>query len=77
MITHPLIGDLTDKSLEELQETIGNLTTKISFMSRMHNQLMMNQLIMVLNSYKTEYYKRQTEMLEKKSSKLSDKIDIK
>lgn len=77
MITHPLVGNLSEKTMEELQETISNLTNKISFTSRMHNQLMMNQLIMVLNSYKTEYSKRQSEMLDKKSSQLTGKIDIK
>lgn len=77
MITHPLIGDLSDKTLEELQETISNLTGKISFASRMHNQAMMNQLIMVLNSYKNEYSKRQMELLEKKSGQIGGKINIK
>jgi hypothetical protein len=77
MITHPLVGDLSEKSLEELQETISNLSSKILFASRTHNQPMMNQLIMVLNSYKAEYGRRQVEMLDKKSKQLGEKIDIK
>jgi hypothetical protein len=76
MITHPMIGDLSSKTLEELQETINNLNNKVAFMSRMHNQTMMNQLIMALNSYRTEYSKRQEEMWNKKSEQLKGKIDI-
>jgi hypothetical protein len=76
MITHPMIGDLSSKTLEELQETINNLNNKVAFMSRMHNQTMMNQLIMALNSYRSEYSKRQEEMWNKKSEQLKGKIDI-
>jgi hypothetical protein len=76
MITHPLVGDLSEKSLEELQTTITNLGNKVSFASRMHNQAMMNQLIMVLNSYKQEYSKRQAELFNKKQDNLKSKIDI-
>jgi hypothetical protein len=76
MITHPMIGDLSSKTLEELQEIINNLNNKVAFMSRMHNQAMMNQLIMALNSYRSEYSKRQEEMWNKKSEQLKGKIDI-
>ena len=71
-----MIGDLSSKTLEELQETINNLNNKVAFMSRMHNQTMMNQLIMALNSYRNEYSKRQEEMWNKKSEQLKGKIDI-
>lgn len=71
-----MIGDLSSKTLEELQETINNLNNKVAFMSRMHNQTMMNQLIMALNSYRSEYSKRQEEMWNKKSEQLKGKIDI-
>jgi hypothetical protein len=76
MITHPLVANLSEKTLEELQETISNLTNKLSFMSKMHNQAMMNQLIMVLNSYKSEYARRQSAMLDKKMDQMKNKIDI-
>lgn len=76
MITHPMIGDLSGKTMEELQETINNLNNKMVFMSRMHNQTMMNQLIMALNSYRNEYAKRQEELWNKKQDKLVGKIDI-
>lgn len=76
MITHPMIGNLSDKTTEELVEAIDKLNNKVSFASRMHNQQMMNQLVMALNSYRQEYYKRQDEALNKKSEQLGKKIDI-
>jgi hypothetical protein len=76
MITHPLLGSLSEKTIQELEETISSLTKKISYMSRMHNQAMLNQLIMVLNGYKSEYYKRQNELIEKNQSNMKNKIII-
>lgn len=74
--SHPLVGSLSEKSLEELTETISNLNKKISFMSRMHNQAMLNQLYMILESYNTEYRKRQDDLWNKKSATFNNKIDI-
>jgi len=71
-----MIGDLSNKSLDELQETMSNLNGKIVFASRMHNQQMMNQLIMSLNSYRAEYQRRQEELWNKISEQLKGKIDI-
>ena len=76
MITHPLLGPLDEKTIPELEETISSLTKKIGYMSRMHNQAMLNQLIMVLNSYKSEYNKRQAELIEKNQSNMKNKIII-
>jgi hypothetical protein len=49
---HPFINDLSDKSIEDLQEAISELTQKITFAQRIHNQPMINQLDMIMNSYK-------------------------
>lgn len=75
-VNHPLVGSLSDKTLEELSETIATLNKKINFVSRMNNQAVLNQLFMVLESYRTEYRKRQDEMWNKKSATFNDKIDI-
>lgn len=75
-VSHPLVGSLSDKTLEELSETIATLNKKINFVSRMNNQAVLNQLFMVLESYRTEYSKRQDEMWNKKSATFNDKIDI-
>lgn len=75
-INHPMIGDLSGKTLDELQTAIDGLNKKLSFVSRSNNFGMINQLMMALNSYRTEYAKRQEEMWNKKSDKLVGKIDI-
>lgn len=75
-INHPMIGDLSNKTLEELQTSIDNLNKKMSFVSRSNNFGMINQLMMALNSYRSEYARRQEELWNKKSDKLVGKIDI-
>lgn len=77
MMHHPFIGDLSSKTMEELAETISKLGNQIQWMYKTGRQDMVNQLNMALNSYKTEYVKRQKELWDKKSGQnLSDKIDI-
>jgi hypothetical protein len=78
MKTHPLIGSVEDKTDEELTTIISDLTKKYSYMSRMHNQAMMNQLIMTLNTYRHEQSKRQLAAWEKGAADAGadDKIDI-
>lgn len=76
MIEHPLLGSLSEKTLEELQETISSLNKKLAFIGRSNNQHMINQLNMVLQSYNSEYRKRQDEMWNKKSVTFTNKIDI-
>lgn len=75
-INHPMIGDLSEKTLDELQTAIDGLNKKLSFVSRSNNFGMINQLMMALNSYRAEYSKRQDELYNKKSDKLVGKIDI-
>jgi ribosomal protein L29 len=47
---HPFISDLSDKSIEDLQEAISELTGKLTFAHRTQNQPLVNQLDMVMNS---------------------------
>lgn len=75
-IRHPMIGDLSGKTLQELEEKISELNKKMTFVSRSNNFAMINQLVMALNSYRAEYVKRQEEMYNKRSDKLVGKIDI-
>ena len=49
---HPFINDLSGKSLEEIQETISDLTNKLTFAYRTQNGPLVNQLQMVIESYK-------------------------
>ena len=71
---HPFIGDLNDKTLEEIQNTISKLTTKLTFASRMGNQHLMNQLMMALDSYKGAYQRKMDEAVSKQN--IQAKINI-
>lgn len=71
---HPFISDLSGKTVEELQNTIQDLTKKLTFVYRTQNGPMINQMLMVLDSYKTEYAKRMDEMYQKQN--LKNKINI-
>ena len=71
---HPFITSLTDKSIEELETSINDLTKKLTFVYRMQNQAMIQQIQMVLESYKTEYSRRMDEMYKKQN--LGSKIKI-
>lgn len=77
MVTHPFIGDLSDKTLEELSEKINDLNKKMQFMYKMGKHDMVRQVQMVVESYRAEYLRKQHELWDKKSDKeLSKKIDI-
>ncbi len=71
---HPFISDLSDKSIEDLQNTIQDLTKKLNFVYRSQNGPMISQLQMVIESYKAEYGKRMDEIYKKQN--LSNKINI-
>lgn len=62
---HPFIGDLSDKTLEEIQAKIQELTKNLGFAYRMGNQNLANQVQMVMESYKAEASKRLDEMYKK------------
>jgi hypothetical protein len=74
-MSHPFITDLSEKSLEELQTTITDLTGKLNFAQRMQNRPMINQILMVVDSYKTEYNKRMDALLNKNNA--NSKINVK
>jgi hypothetical protein len=71
---HPFISNLSDKTVEELQNTISSLTNKLTFAYRTGNQPLVNQLNMALASYKKEYSKKMDDMVKKKD--LENKINI-
>lgn len=64
---HPFITDLSDKSLEELQEKLSELTKKINFAHRTGNQVLINQLYMAIESYKAAYNKKMDELMKKQN----------
>lgn len=71
---HPFINDLSEKTLEELQTTLSGLSSKLNFAQRMGNQSLMNQIRMVMDSYKIEYDKKMDEMIDKQ--KIKTQINI-
>ena len=71
---HPFINDLSDKSLEQLQETINGLTTKLTFAYRTQNGPLIHQLNMAMESYRTEYNKKMDEIMKKQNNQ--NKINI-
>lgn len=76
MVNHPFIQDLSDKTMEELLESISKLTKQQQFMFKMGKADVVNQINMIINSYRSEYQKRQKELWDKKSQGLDKKIDI-
>lgn len=71
---HPFISDLSDKTIEELQETISDLQKKINFAYKMNHGSMINQLNMIIESYKTAYGKKMDELMKKQN--IQAKVNI-
>jgi hypothetical protein len=70
-MTHPFINDLSDKSLEDLQETITGLNKKLTFAYRMGNQSLIHQLHMALDSYRVEYGKKMDDLMKKQTAQIN------
>ena len=62
---HPFISDLSKLSMDDLQEKITELNKRFAFVARMNNTSMYGQLLMVIDSYNSEYNKRMNEMYKK------------
>jgi hypothetical protein len=71
---HPFISDLSHLSIEDLQDKITDLTSKLNFSSRMNNHAMNHQIMMILDSYRTEYNKRMDQLYKKQN--IQNKIQI-
>lgn len=71
---HPFISDLSDKSIEDLQEAIADLTSKITFAHRTQNAPMIHQLDMIMNSYKDEQKKKLDKLFADKD--IGDNIHV-
>jgi hypothetical protein len=72
---HPFIVSLTDKNLEELQNTLSDLYGKLNFAHKSGNGALINQIHMVIESYRTEYNKRMDEMINKQNIKAQINIE--
>tara|TARA_B110000285_G_C15000059_1_gene550964 strand:+ start:341 stop:577 length:237 start_codon:yes stop_codon:yes gene_type:complete len=74
---HPLINNLSELTLEELQSKISELNKKLAFAYRAGNPQVLSQLQMILSSYQEQYRIKTDELLPKgDSDNFQDKIDI-
>jgi hypothetical protein len=73
---HPFLSskDLEDKSIEEIQDSMSNLMNKLTFAYRTQNGPLIHQLQMVLESHRTQYYKKMDDVFAKQ--KLNNQINI-
>jgi hypothetical protein len=74
---HPFLpsSTLRDKTLEELQSTVNDLTSKLTFAYRTRNGPLIGQIQMVLESYKNEYNRKMDELIKKQN--IQNRINIK
>ena len=75
---HPLISNeiVTAKTTEEIQEIIAKLNKQLNYAYRLNNQVMINQLLLVLNTYRVEHNKRMEEQWAAESGDAEDKINV-
>ena len=59
--------DISEKTVDELQAAMSDLTGKLTFAHRMNQPFMISQIQMVLDGYKNEYAKRMDEMYKKQN----------
>lgn len=73
---HPFLSsaDLSDKSIEEIQDAMSNLMNKLTFAYRTQNGPLIHQLQMVLESHRTQYNKKMDDIFSKQ--KLNNQINI-
>ena len=76
---HPLINNIDDLSMEQLQERITELSRKVGMAHRMGNAQLRHQVQMALETYQNKYRERQQALWKKdddNGTDFSDRIDI-
>lgn len=66
---HPFLDrkELSEKSLEEIQTALTGLMNKLTFAHRTGNRALINQLHMVIESYRNEASKKLDEVMKKQN----------
>lgn len=72
---HPLIPNLSDQTLEQLQDKITELTKKLGIAMRSGNAHLCGQLRMAIESYRSAYQAKLNDQ-KGKDYDFSGKIDI-
>ena len=73
---HPLIGDLSKLTLDELGEKIADLNRKLSMAMRTGNGHLCNQIRMAIESHNVKYQEKLQESYKKSNVDFGDKIKI-
>jgi hypothetical protein len=76
---HPLINNIDDLSMEQLQERITELSRKVGMAHRMGNAQLRHQVQMALETYQNKLRERQQALWKKdddNGTNFSDRIDI-
>ena len=79
-MTHPLTPDLSNLSMEDLQNKHGDLLKRMTFAYKMGRPELIQQLQMLMNDYQQEIQTRNQkalEEMEKNSKNFKNFIDIK
>jgi len=76
---HPLINNVDDLTMDELQDKMNELAKKVGIAHRMGNAQLVSQIRMALETYTNKYQEKQRAIYDaakKGGSDFSDKIDI-
>jgi hypothetical protein len=73
---HPLVGELSHLTTDELSAKISELNKKLSIAARTGNAHLCNQLRMALESYNTKYQEKLQQSYKAANTNFDDKINI-
>jgi len=75
---HPLMSDLSGKTLDELLKTVNGLHKKMNWLAKMNNGIMIQQLRNIVDTYQEEINKRyrQEAQAAKENPIFKDSLDI-
>jgi hypothetical protein len=76
---HPLITDIENLTIDELQGKISELNKKLSFAQRIGNAQLANQIRMAIETFRNKYQQKMQAIHDnqnKHNPDFSDKIDI-
>ena len=73
---HPLIGNLEDLTMDQLEAKVNELNGKLLIAYRTGNGYLCDQIRMAIESYKAKLSEKREEQYKKATEKFDDKIDI-
>ena len=76
---HPLITDIDNLTIDELQGKISELSKKLSFAQRIGNAQLVDQIRMAIETFRNRYQQKMQAIHDnqnKNNPDFSDKIDI-